>query len=125
MKVASMSKLIQHSSCRSQYRCPKCRGKERAVSALVSGSAPLRVLDLYILVRDGSKTTFTRSNPYTLCLRTPPPRWAWGVDLGQLPHLTQAMPTFVSHAKGKFYDYNDAESEAIWCYSSSYEGKPQ
>ena len=77
--------------------------------APVSDSVPLRVLKLYILVRDGSKTTFMRSAAYTLRLRAPPPQWAWGKDVGE----------------GKFYDYNDAESEAIWCYSSSYEGKPQ
>ena len=125
MKVASRSKYIQLGDVRSHSRCTKCRQEECADSAPVSDSVPLRVLDLYILVRDGSKTTFMRSKPYRLCLRTPPPRWAWGVDLGQLPHLTQAMPRLVSHAKGKFYDYNDAESEAIWCYSCSYEGKPQ
>ena len=125
MNVASMSKFIQHRDGRSHDRCTKCKQKECADSAPVSDSVPLRVLDLYILVRDGSKTTFMRSKPYRLCLSAPPTRWAWGVDLGQLPHLTQAMPRFVSHAKGKFYDYNDAESEAIWCYSSSYEGKPQ
>ena len=89
--------------------------KECDDSAPVSDSVPLRVLDLYILVHDGIKSTLMRSKPYTLCLRTPPPRWAWGVGVGQLPHRTQAMPRVVSHAKGKFYDYIDAESEAIWC----------
>ena len=125
MKVASMSKFIQLGDGRSHYRCTKCRQEEGADSAPVSDSVPLRVLDLYILVRDGSKTTLMRSKAYRLCLRAPPSRWAWGKDLGQLPELTLAMPGFVSHAKGKFYDYNDAESEAIWCYSCSYEGKPQ
>ena len=96
-----------------------------ANSAPVSGSVPLRVLDLYILVRVGSKTTFMRRTAYRLCLRAPPSRWAWGKDLGQLPELIQAVPTSISRAKGVFYDYNDAESEAIWCYSCSYEGKPQ
>ena len=103
MNVASMSKFIQHRDGRSHYRCGWCRQKECADSAPVSDSVPLRVLDLYILVRDGSKATFMRSSP----------------------HLSQAMPGFVSHANGKFYHYNDAESEAIWCYASSYEGKPQ
>ena len=125
MNVASMSKFIQHRDGRNHYRCRECRQKECADSAPVSDSVPLRVLDLYILVRNVSKTTFMRRKSYRLCLRAPPPRWAGGVDLGQLPHLTQAMPRFVSHTKGKFYDYNDAESEAIWCYSCSYEGKPQ
>ena len=124
MNVASMSKFIQHRDGRSHYRCTKCKEKECADSAPVSDSVPLRVLDLYILVRDGSKTTFMRSKPYRLCVRAPPPQWAWGVDLGQLPRLTQAMPRSVFHAKGRFYEYNDDESEAIWCYSCSYEGKP-
>ena len=116
MHVASMPKVIQHRDGRSHYRCTKC-----AESAPVSDSVPVRVLNLYILVRGGSKTTFMRRAAYTLRLRAPPPRWAWGVDLGELPRLTQANPT----REGKFYDYNDAESEAIWCYSCSYEGKPQ
>ena len=125
MNVASMSKFIHHRDGRGHYRCAKCIQRELADSAPVSDSAPLRVLDLYILVRAGSKTTFMRSKPYTLCLRTPPPRWAWDVDLGPLPPLTQARPKVVSRAKGQFYEYNAAESEAIWCYSSSYEGKPK
>ena len=96
-------------------------------SAPVSDSVPLRVLDLYRLIRDGSKATFMRSKPYRLCLRAPPSRWAWDVDMGcghELP-LTQATPHLVSHRNRKYYEYNDAESEAIWCYSCSYEGKPQ
>ena len=125
MNVASMSKFIQHRDGRSHYRCRTCREKECDDSAPVSDSVPLRVLDLYILVRNGSKSTFMRRKAYRLCLHAPPPRWAWGKDLGQLPHLTLAMPSSVSHEKGQFYNYNDAESEAIWCYSCSYEGKPQ
>ena len=35
----------------------------------------------------------------------------------------QQLEHVVSHAKGMFYDYNDRDSEAIWCYSCSYEGK--
>ena len=86
---------------------------------------PLRVLDLDILVHDGIKSTFMRSKPLTLCLRMPPAKWAWGVDLAPLRQLNQAMPSIVYRAERKFYEYNDAESEAIWCMSSSYEGKPQ
>ena len=92
-------------------------------SVPVSDSVPLCVLQLYILVSDGNKTTIMRSKSYRLRLRMPPPQWAWGVDLGQLRQLTMAMPNVVSHAKGMFYDYNDRDSEAIWCYSCSYEGK--
>ena len=125
MNVASMSKFIQHRDGHSHYRCTKCKEMECADSAPVSHSVPLRVLDLYILVRDGSKTTFMRSKAYRLCLHAPPPQWAWGVHLGQLPQLNQAMPRFVSHVKGNVYNYNGAESEAIWCHSCSYEGKPQ
>ena len=108
-----------------QLQVHECKQKECADSAPVSDSVPLRLLDLYILVRDGSKATFMRSKAKRLCLHAPPPQWAWGVDLGQLPHLNQAMPKFVFHGMRTFYDYNDAESEAIWCYSCSYEGKPQ
>ena len=125
MNVASMSKFIQQRDGRSHYRCTKCKQKEGADSAPVSDSVPLRLLDLYILVHDGSKTTFMRSKAKRLCLHAPPPQWAWGVDLGQLPRLTQANPRIVSDAVGQFYAYNDAESEAIWCYSCSYQGKPQ
>ena len=127
MKVASMSKFIQQRDSRSHYRCTKCKQKESADSAPVSDSVPLRVLDLYILIRDGNKATFMRSKPYRLCLRAPPSRWAWDADMGcghELP-LTQATPHLVSHRNRKYYEYNDAESEAIWCYSCSYEGKPQ
>ena len=49
-------------------------GEPPDVHAPVSDSVPLRVLDLYILIRDGSKATFMRSKPYRLCLRAPPPR---------------------------------------------------
>ena len=119
-----MSKFIQQRDGRGHYRCRKCREKGGADSAPVSDSAPLRLLDLYMLVCAGRKTTFMRSKPYRLCLRAPPPQWAWGVDLGELPHLAQAIPRSVSHAKGKFYEYSDPESAAIWCYSCSYEGKP-
>ena len=125
MKVASRSKYIQLGDVRSHSRCTKCRQEECADSAPVSGSAPLRVLDLYTLVRDGSKVTFMRSHPFKLCLRAPPSRWAFDVDMGQPPELAQASPKVFSHAKGTFREYNDAESEAIWCYSSSYEGKPK
>ena len=111
MKVASMSKFIQHREGRSHYRCRSCREKECADSAPVSDIMPLRVLDLYILVRDGSKTTFMRSNAKRLCLCAPPPQWAWGVDLGERPQLTQASPRF----DGKFYTYTNTESDAIWC----------
>ena len=116
MNVASMSKFIEQRDARGHYRCKRC-------IAPVTDSVPLRVLDLYMLVSDGNKTAIMRSKPYRLRLRTPPPQWAWGVDLGELPQLTMAMPNVVSHAKGMFYDYNDRDSEAIWCYSCSYEGK--
>ena len=76
-------------------RCTKCKEKECADSAPVSDSVPLRVLDLYILAAT------PMDSPHLIWLRS------------------------VSHAKGKLYDYNDAESEAIWCYSCSYGGKPQ
>ena len=99
--------------------------KEWDDSAPVSDSVPLRVLDLYILVHDGIKSTLMRSKPYTLCLRRPPAQWAWGVDLAPIHQLTQAMPNIVYHAERKFYEYNDAEGEAIWCMPSSYEGKQQ
>ena len=125
MKVASMSKYIQLGEDRSHYRCTKCREEDRADSALVSDSVALRVLHLYILVRAGTKTTIMRSKPYKLCLHAPPSRWAWGKDLGQLPELIQAVPTSISRAKGVFYDYSDAETEAIWCYPCSHEGTPQ
>ena len=125
MNVASMPKFIQQRDERNHYRCTKCRQKEWDDSAPVSDSVPLRVLDLYILVHDGIKSTFMRSKPYTLCLRRPPAQWAWGVDLAALPQLNQAMPKIVYHGQRRFYEYNDTESEAIWCYSSSYEGKPQ
>ena len=125
MNVASMSKFIHHRDGRGHYRCAKCIQRELADSAPVSDSAPLRVLDLYILVRAGSKTTFMRSKPYTLCLRRPPAEWAWGVEMAALPQLNQAMPKIVYHGQRRFYEYNDTESEAIWCYSSSYQGKPQ
>ena len=125
MKVASMSKYIQQRDGRIHYRCMDCRKKEGTDATPISDSVPLRVLDLYILVRDGSKTTIMRSKPYRLCLWAPPNHWAWGVNCGQLPLLKQAMPTFFSQSNGKFYKYNNVESEAIWCRSSSYEGRPQ
>ena len=124
MKVASMSKYIQQRDGRSHYRCTNCR-KKGTDSTPVSDSVPLRVLDLYILVRGGSKTTIMRSNTYRLCLCVPPTQWAWGVNAGQLPLPKQAIPTFVSHTNGKFYKYNKMEIGAIWCGSSSYEGRPQ
>ena len=114
------TKFIEQRDARSHCRCKKC-------IAPVSDSVPLRVLDLYILIRDGNKATFMRSKPYRLCLRAPPSGWAWDADMGcgnELP-LTQATPHLVSHRNRKYYEYNDAESEAIWCYSCSYEGKPQ
>ena len=124
MNVASMSKYIKHGDGRSHYRCTKCKQTECFESASVSNDIPLRVLDLYILVCDGKKTTFMRSKPYRLCVRTPPSQWRFGVELGQLPSLIQAIPNFVSYGQGKFYEYNEDESKAIWCYSSSYAGKP-
>ena len=111
------TKFIEQRDARSHYRCKKC-------IAPVSDSVPLRVLELYILVSDGNKSTIMRSKPYRLRLRTPPPQWAWGVDLA-VPQLNQAMPKIVYRGQRRFYEYNDTESEAIWCYSSSYEGKPQ
>ena len=110
------TKFIEQRDARGHYRCKRC-------IAPVTDSVPLRVFDLYMLVSDGNKTAIMRSKPYRLRLRTPPPQWAWGVDLGELPQLTMAMPNVVSHRKGMFYDYNDRDSEAIWCYSCSYEGK--
>ena len=92
MKVASMSKFIQQHDERTHYRCTKCRQEESAASTPVSDSVPLRVLELYILVRDGSNTTFMHSKAYRLCLRTPPPQWAWGVDLGELPPSGSGHP---------------------------------
>ena len=93
LEGGQMSMFIQHCDGRSHYRCRTCSD-----SAPVSDSVPLRVLNLYILVRDGSNTTFMRRAAYTLRLRAPPPHWAWGKHVGE----------------GKFYDYNDAESEAIF-----------
>ena len=61
-----------------------------------------------------------RKAAYRLCVTAPPSRWAWGENLGELPTLTQAMPV-----KSTFFYYSEKESEAIWCYSSSYEGKSQ
>ena len=122
MNVASMPKFIRLGDGRSHYRCRKCADRP----APVSDSAPLRVLDLYTLVRDGdSKPTLLRRAAYRLRLCAPPSRWAWGEDMGELPVLKQAMPQkSVCRGKGPF-DYNQAESDAIWCYSSSYEGKAQ
>ena len=121
MNVASMSKFIEQRDERSHYICRRCR----EFAAPLPDSVPLRILELYILVHDGNKSTFMRSKPYTLCLRRPPAQWAWGVDLAAFPQLNQAMPKIVYHGQRRFYEYNDTESEAIWCYSSSYEGKPQ
>ena len=125
MKVASMSKYIQQRDGRSHYRCMDCRKKEGTDATPISDSVPLRVLDLYISVRDGSKTTIMRSKPYRLCLWAPPNHWAWGVDCGQPSLLNQAKPMSFIQSNGKFYQYNKMESDAIWCGSSSYEGKPQ
>ena len=126
MKVASMSKYIQQRDGRSHYRCTNCRKEESTDSTPVSDSVPLRVLDLYILVRAGKKTTIMRSSPYRLCLCAPPNHWAWGVNVDQPPPLlNQAMPKYVTQWNGMFYTYNNAESDAIWCRSSSYEGRPQ
>ena len=117
MNVASLSKYIQKREPRGHYRCKNC-------AEPVSDSVPLRVLEMYILVSDGNNgTTIMRSKPYRLRLRAPPSHWAWGVDLGQLPQLSMAMPEVVTQAKGMYYDYNERESDAIWCHSCSYEGK--
>ena len=79
MNVASMSKFIRLGDGRSHYRCRKCADRQ----APVSDSAPLRVLDVYTLVRDGdSKPTLLRRAAYRLRLRAPPYRWAWGEDMG-------------------------------------------
>ena len=48
-----------------------------------------------------------------------------GVELAPVRELNKAQPTIVYHGQRKFYEYNDADSEAIWCMSSSYQGKPQ
>ena len=125
MNVASMSKFIQQRDERNHYRCKKCREKKCHDSAPLSDSVPLRILDLYILVHDGIKSTFMRSKAFKLCLRRPPAQWGWGVELAPIRELKQAQPSIVYHGHRKFYEYNDAESEAIWCMSSSYQGKPQ
>ena len=77
-----------------------------------------------MLVVDGSKATFMRIKPYRVCLHTPPSQWAWDMDLGNLPDLTLAQPTIVPYAKKNFYNYSNPESDAIWYYSSPFEGKP-
>ena len=129
MNVASMSKFIQQRDSRSHYRCTKCKQKESADSAPVSDSVPLRVLALYILVHDAEscRPTFLRSTPYRLCLHTPPSGWTWDADLRHLLHDAppQALPQEVCHGKYKFYEYTAMESNAIWCHSSSYQGKPK
>ena len=48
-----------------------------------------------------------------------------GVELAPVRELNKAKPKIVYHGQRQFYEYNDAESEAIWCMSSSYQGKPQ
>ena len=121
MKVASMSRFIELGGGRGHYRCTACRQKQSADSALVSDSAPLRILDMYILVRDGAKNTIMRSRAYKLCLCAPPSYWAWNVEMVRPSNLHQAQPD----QNGRFYEYSERDSEQIWCYSCSYEGKPQ
>ena len=121
MKVASMSRYIELGDERGHYRCRECREKESTASAPVSDSAPLRVLDMYMLVRDGAKNTIMRSRAYKLCLCAPPSYWAWNVEMMRPSNLHQAQPD----QNGRFYEYSERDSEQIWCYSCSYEGKPQ
>ena len=123
MKVASMSKFIQQHDERTHYRCTQCRQEESAASTLVFDSVPLRILQLYILVRDGNKTTIMRASPYRLCLCAPPSQWGWDKELYYVPDLSEASPTQIWHARKKFYQYNDTESDAIWTYSSPYKAE--
>ena len=121
MNVASMSRYIELHDERGHYRCKACRQTQSADSAPVSDSAPLRILDMYMLVRDGAKNTIMRSKPYKLCLRRPPTCWAWNVEMLPPREPRQANPK----RNGRLYEYTEVESDAIWCYSCSYEGRPR
>ena len=89
-----------------------------------SGSRPLRVLDIYVLVATSEGTlTPLRMKALRLIVDAPPDRWAWGVELGSLPALIRAQPNgYGGKRERKMWQYNETESEAIWCYAGSYRG---
>ena len=118
-----MSKLIQHVDGRLQYRCPKCSGAVQSISH----TAALRVLHLYPLVltrRWRAHGTPMRTKAMRLVVRAPPSNWGWGLELDPLPVRSEATPRKGEDEHGKYYEYTDEESEAMWCNSCPFQGRP-
>jgi hypothetical protein len=119
-----MSPLTKLTGARKEYRCAKCRD---AGEAPVSGSVPLRVLRLYVMVRaaDGLPTPM-RMKPLSVILEMPPADFAWGREhtAVETASLTKARPFQTRAELNKVaYQYKGDESAAIWLSAGAFRGE--
>jgi hypothetical protein len=124
MATAAMSPLTKLTGERKEYRCAKCRD---AGEAPVSGSVPLRVLRLYVMVRaaDGLPTPM-RMKPLSVILEMPPPEFAWGREhtVVETASLTTARPIQTKAELNQVaYQYNRDDSAAIWLSAGAFRGE--
>ena len=129
MALAAMSPLLEQRAAHKHFVCARCR--DEAGVAPASGSAPRRVLLLYLLVHTvPGRSTVLRTSALHVLVDAPQEGAQWGLELaGGPPELRKAIPTRVQGkgiSKGKrkcksLYVFDAEESQAIWAEARSYQ----
>ena len=126
MALAAMSPLLEQRAAHTHFACARCQ--REAAGAPASGSAPRRVLRLYVLVHTvAGRSTVLRTSPLHVLVDAPLDGVQWGLELASVPpELMRATPTMTTRVEGKrkgqriLYDFNAEESQAIWAEARSY-----
>ena len=100
MALVAMSRLLEQRAAHKHFACARCQGK--AGSAPVSGSAPRRVLRLYVLVHTvAGRSTVLRTSPLHVLVDAPLEGVQWGLELASgAPKLRRATRTKATRVEG-------------------------
>ena len=122
MALAAMSPLLEQKVPHKHFVCGKCRNNATSLPAF--GSAPRRVLRLYLLVhKPAGRSTVLRSGSMDALVEPPQADFQWGVQpANRVPSLRKAMPTCTSGAESRniVYKFDDKESRAIWAEAQTF-----
>ena len=127
MALAAMSPLLEQRAAHKHFACARCQGE--AGSAPASGSAPRRVLRLYVLVHTvAGRSTVLRTSPLHVLVDAPLDDVQWGLGFAgnSLDVPRRATPTKATRVEGKrkgqriLYTFNAEESNVIWAEARNY-----
>ena len=127
MALAAMSPLLELRAAHTHIACARCQ--REAAGASASGSAPRRVLRLYVLVPTvAGRSTALRTSPLHVLVDAPLDDVQWGPGFAgnSLDAPMAATPTKASRVEGKrkgqriLYAFNEEEGPAIWAEARNF-----